>query len=54
MSSTKPVLPDNATVEQVLKTLATETTTLFEHPDLSDYSVFVPDPRGRTRVYEPA
>ncbi|MFC7251913.1 transposase [Halomicroarcula sp. GCM10025324] len=56
MSTTSSVLPDNATVEQVFKTLDTETTALFEQLDLSfltDYPVFAPDPRGRTRVHEP-
>lgn len=49
MSTTSSVLPDNATVEQVFKTLDTETTALFEHLDLSflvDYPVFAPDLRG--------
>ena len=49
MSSTKSVLPDNATVEQVFKTLETETTALFEHLDfsfLTDYPVFAPSNRG--------
>jgi hypothetical protein len=48
VSSTKSVLPDNATVEQVFKALETETTALFEHLDrsfLADYPVFAPDPR---------
>ena len=56
MSTTKSVLPENATVEQVFKTLETETTALFKHLDfsfLSDYSVFAPDLRGRTRVHQP-
>jgi len=56
VSTTKSVLPSNDTVEQVFKVLETETTALFEHLDLSfltDYSVFAPDPRGRTRVHEP-
>jgi hypothetical protein len=56
VSTTKAVLPDNDTVEQVFKALETETTTLFEHLDLSslmDLPVFAPDSRGRTRVHEP-
>jgi len=56
VSSTKSVLPENTTVEQVFKTLETETTALFEQLDLSflmDYPVFAPDSRGRTRVHEP-
>jgi hypothetical protein len=56
VSTTSSVLPDNATVEQVFKTLDTETTALFEQLDLSfltDYPVFAPDPRGRTQVHEP-
>lgn len=56
MSSSKSVLPHNDTVEQVLKALETETTALFEHLNLSfltDYPVFAPDPRGRTRVHDP-
>jgi hypothetical protein len=56
VSSSKSVLPSNDTVEQVFKALETETTALFEHLDLSfltDYSVFAPDPRGRTRVHQP-
>jgi len=56
VSSTKSVLPENTTVEQVFKTLETETTALFEHLDLSfltDYPVFAPDSWGRTRVHEP-
>ena len=56
MSTTSSVLPHNATVEQVFKTLDTETTALFEQLDISfltDYPVFAPDPRGRTRVHEP-
>ncbi|QSG08637.1 Transposase, IS5 family [Halapricum desulfuricans] len=56
MSSSKSVLPSNDTVEQVFKALETETMALFEHLDLSfltDYSVFAPDPRGRTRVHQP-
>jgi len=56
VSTTKSVLPGNATVEQVFKALETETAALFEHLDFSflvDYSVFAPDPRGRTRVHQP-
>ena len=56
MSTTSSVLPDNATVEQVFKTLDTETTALFEQLDLSflvDCPVFAPNLRGRTRVHEP-
>ncbi len=56
MSSIKSVLPDSDTVEQVFKTLETETTALFEHLDLSfliDYPVFAPSSRRRTRVHEP-
>ena len=56
MSTTSSVLPDNATVEQVFKTLDTETTALFEQLDLlflTDYPVFAPLDRGRTRVHEP-
>ena len=56
MSTTKAVLPDNDTVEQVFKALETETTALFEHLDFSflmDLPVFAPDSRGRTRVHEP-
>ena len=49
MSTTSSVLPHKATVEQVFKTLDTETTALFEQLDLSflvDYPVFAPDLRG--------
>jgi len=56
VSKTGSVLPNNDTVELVFKTLETETTALFEHLDLSfltDYLVFDPDPRGRTRVHKP-
>ena len=56
MSKTSSVLPENNTVEQVFKTLETETTALFEQLDLSflmDYAVFAPDSRGRTRVHQP-
>ena len=56
MSTTKAVLPDNDTVEQVFKALETETTALFENLDLSflmDLPVFAPNSRGRTRVHEP-
>jgi hypothetical protein len=56
VSSSKSVLPSNDTVEQVFKALETETTALFEHLDVSfltDYPVFAPDPRGRTRVHDP-
>jgi hypothetical protein len=56
VSSTKSVLPDNATVEQVFKALETETAALFEHLDfsfLADYPVFAPSDRGRTRIHEP-
>jgi hypothetical protein len=56
VSSSKSLLPSNDTVEQVFKAPETETTALFEHLDLSfltDYPVFAPDPRGRTRVHEP-
>ncbi len=56
MSSNKAVLPDNNTVAQVFKALETETTALFENLDLAfltDYPVFAPDSRGRTRVHEP-
>jgi hypothetical protein len=52
----KSALPSNDTVEQVFKRLETEATMLFEQLDLSfltDYPVFVPDLRGRTRVHEP-
>jgi hypothetical protein len=54
--SSKSVLPDNATVEQVFKALETETAALFEHLDFSfliDYPVFVPSDRGRTRIHQP-
>jgi hypothetical protein len=56
VSTTKAVLPDNDMVEQVFKTLETETTVLFEQLDFSflmDLPVFAPDSRGRTRVHEP-
>ena len=56
MSKTSSVLPENNTVEQVFKTLETETTALFEQLDLSflmDYAVFAPSNRGRTRVHQP-
>ncbi len=56
MSTTKAVLPDTDTVEQVFKALETETTALFEQLDFSflvDLPVFAPDSRGRTRVHEP-
>jgi hypothetical protein len=56
VSKTSSVLPDTATVEQVFKTLETETTALLEHLDLSfltDYPVFAPSNRGRTRVHNP-
>jgi len=56
VSKTSSVLPENNTVEQVFKTLDTETTALFEQLDfafLMDYSVFAPDSRGRTRVHQP-
>lgn len=56
MSTTNWVLPNNAMVEQVFKTLDTETTALFEQLDLSsltDYPVFAFDPRKRTRVHKP-
>ena len=56
MSKTSSVLPENNTVEQVFKTLETETTALFEHLNFSflmDCSVFAPDSRGRTRVHQP-
>ncbi|AUX10562.1 ISH3 family transposase [Halalkaliarchaeum desulfuricum] len=49
MSTTKAVLPDNDTVEQVFKALETETTALFEHLDLSfliDLPVFAPSIGG--------
>ena len=49
MSTSKSILPDNATVEQVFKALETETTALFKHLEFSflvDYPVFAPDPRG--------
>lgn len=56
MSSNKAVLPDNDTIAQVFKALETETTALFEQLELSfltDYPVFAPDPRGRSRVHDP-
>ena len=45
MSSSKSVLPDNDTVEQVFNALETETAALFEQLDLSfliDHPVFGP------------
>ena len=56
MQSSKSVLPSNDTVEQVFKALETETTALFKNLDLSfltNYPMFAPDPRGRTRVHKP-
>jgi hypothetical protein len=56
VSKTSSVLPDTATVEQVFKTLETETTALLKYLDLSfltDYPVFAPDQRGRTRIHKP-
>ena len=49
VSSTKSVLLDNDTVEQVFRTLEIETAALFEHLDLSclmDHPVFALSDRG--------
>jgi hypothetical protein len=49
-------LPHQETIAEVLKSLETETTALFEHLDfgfLWEFPVFPPDPRGRKRVFEP-
>ena len=56
MSTTRAVLSDNDTVEQVFKPLETETTALFEQLEfsfLTDFPVFAPSNRGRTRIHEP-
>jgi hypothetical protein len=49
-------LPHQETVAEVLKALETETTALFDYLRLEfllELPVFAPDPRGRTRVFEP-
>jgi hypothetical protein len=56
VSSNKAVLPDNDTIVQVFKAMETETTALLEQLDLSfltDFPVFAPTERGRTRVHKP-
>ena len=54
MSTT--TLPHQDTIAEVLKSLETETTALFEYLDLQllyEFPVFAPDPRGRTREFHP-
>jgi hypothetical protein len=49
-------LPHQDTIAEVLKSLETETTALFEHLHLQflfEFPVFAPDPRGRPREFEP-
>jgi hypothetical protein len=49
-------LPHQETIAEVLKSLETETTALFDHLKLGfllEFPVFSPDPRGRKRVFEP-
>jgi hypothetical protein len=49
-------LPHQDTIAEVLKSLETETTVLFEHLELQflyDFPVFAPDPRGRPREFHP-
>lgn len=54
MSTT--TLPHQETITKVLKSLETETTVLFKHLELQflfEFRVFAPDPRGRTREFDP-
>ena len=56
VSSSTNALQDVASVNDVLKTAATETVPLFQHLEfefLLAYDVFAPPKRGRTRVDEP-
>jgi hypothetical protein len=56
VSTSANTLREEASVDNFLNVVATETVPLFEHLEfefLTDYDVFAPSVRGRTRVHQP-